>query len=231
MKTDALVQTQPRKATRNATRRPGRPGRSSANQSSADQRSRLLDAAVALYARQGIAATPLNRIAREAEVTPALLHYYFGNREQLLDALVAERVLPLMANLLVQLQAGGGGPEKMVPTFVQVVMHTLAEHPWFPQLWAREILVDGGLLRERVLGNARLVAPLFRDRFAAAQEEGKLNPQLDSRLMVVSLIGLTIFPFAAQSIWRLLFAADDIDASALVKHTLALLERGLEAKP
>ena len=64
--------------------------------------------------------------------------------------------------------------------------------------------------------------------FADQQRAGKLNPELDPRLMVVSLIGLTLFPLAARPIWTRIFAADDIDAERLQRHTLALLARGLE---
>jgi hypothetical protein len=45
---------------------------------------------------------------------------------------------------------------------------------------------------------------------------------------MVSLIGLTMFPMASAPIWRQLFGADDIDFNDLRRHTLVLLDRGLE---
>ena len=51
-------------------------------------------------------------------------------------------------------------------------------------------------------------------------------PNLDPRLLVVSLVGLTLFPLAAQSIWRRMFDAHDVDVAALERHTLALLDHG-----
>lgn len=210
-------------------RRPGRPRTTGSDE--AGQRARLLDAALTLFARQGIAATSLNQVAREAGVTPALLHYYFGNREQLLDVLVSERLLPLLGNLVQRLQASGTAPTAMIPTFVRTLMETLAANPWLPPLWVREVLAEGGLLRERLLGNARLIAPILRDRFAAAQKDGRLNADLEPRLLPVTLIALTMLPFAAQPIWRSFFDTSDIDTDAMIRHTLALLERGLEAKP
>ena len=68
---------------------------------------------------------------------------------------------------------------------------------------------------------------MLATRLAQAQQAGKLNPGLDPRLLVVSLIGLTLFPLAAETLWRRIFDADDIDASALQSHTLALLQGGL----
>ena len=61
-----------------------------------------------------------------------------------------------------------------------------------------------------------------------AQPAGQLNPDLDPRLLMVALIGLTMFPRASAPIWRPLFGADDIDFNDLRRHTLVLLDRGLE---
>ena len=211
-----------------ATRRsPGRPPKTRG-----DQRARLLDVAIALYSRNGIAGTPLSAIARRARVTPALMHYYFGNREQLLDALMEERIAPLVMGIGLRLAEAGGDPRALVHAFVRTIVGTLAENPWLPPLWVREVLSEGGALRERLLKRiAPQIAPLMATRFAEAKRRGLLNAGLDPRLAVVSLIGLTIFPLAAQSIWRRLFDADDIDTEALIAHTLALLGSGLFAGP
>ena len=59
-----------------------RPGRPRGTKPTATGRERLLDIALDLFSRQGIANTSLNAIAKEAGVTPAMLHYYFNSREQ-----------------------------------------------------------------------------------------------------------------------------------------------------
>lgn len=217
------MEKRPRKPAR--TRRPGRPGGTQV-----DQRTRLMEAALLLFARQGVAATALQAVAREAGVTPALVHYYFGNRDQLLDVLVNERLLPLLGQILQQIGGGGADePATLVRKLVPAIMNTVTAHPWLPPIWVREVLSDGGLLRERVMQQTRQFAPLIRDRLAAAQRAGRLNPDLDPRLVLVSLIGLSLFPFASAPIWRSVFDAGDITTDTMIRHTLALLERGLEA--
>ena len=61
-----------------------RPGRPRGSKPTATSREQLLDIALDLFARQGIARTSLNAIAKEAGVTPAMLHYYFNSRENFL---------------------------------------------------------------------------------------------------------------------------------------------------
>ena len=209
------------------TRSPGRPANSKG-----DQRARLLDAAIALFTRQSIAETSLRAVARRAHVTPALVHYYFGNREQLVDALVVERILPLVLGVGAKLATAGPDPRELVRTFVTTMIGMLSENPWLPPIWVREVLTENGALRERLMTQiAPNIAPALANRLAEAQRLGLLNPGLNPKLAVVSLIGLTIFPLAAQSIWRRLLDADDIDANTIVEHTLALLASGLGAAP
>ena len=193
-------------------RAPGRPPKAQGG-----QRERLLDVAIALFSRNGMAATPLSAIARHARVTPALVHYYFGSREKLVDALMDERIAPLVARVGVRLAQAGGDPATLVRVFVSTMIGMLAENPWLPPLWVREVLSENGALRERLLMRiAPQIAPKLAERFAEAKNRGLLNPGLDPRLTVVSLIGLTIFPLAAQSIWRRILDADDISTETLI---------------
>lgn len=207
-------------------RKPGRPLKRPAD---GDRRTRILDIATELFGRQGIAGTSMSAIARQARITPALMHYYFGNRESLLDALVAERLQPAIASVGMRMAGAGSDLRGLVRCFVESMIEAIDSRPWFPPLWVREVLSEGGLLRERVIG--RLGSPLIlklRDRFVEAQRKGDLNRDLDPRLLVVTLISLTLFPFASQSIWRDRLGAGDVTAEAITRHALALLERGLE---
>ncbi len=206
-------------------RSPGRPAGEGA-----ELRGRLLDAAVARFARQGIAGSSLREIAADAGATPALVHYYFGNREALLEAVIEERVLPVMQRLRGAVAEAGDDPRTLVRGFVRAVLAVAMAQPWLPQLWVREILHEGGALRgllhERFGGMPRMLA----ERFAQAQAAGRLNPGLDPRLLVPSLIGQTMFMAASAPIWRGLLDAREVDADALSMHVLALLEHGLQLR-
>jgi AcrR family transcriptional regulator len=209
---------------RTPARRAGRPAGDAP-----DLRPRLLDAAIACYVRTGIAATSLRAIAAEASVTPALLHYYFGDKAQLQQAVVEERLMPAFASLREPLLRADD-VAALVAGFVRGIGDLVARHPWLPSLWVREVLCEGGALRELLLTRIAPQLPhVLAQRFAAAQRDGGLNPDLDPRLLVVSLVGLTLFPAAGAPIWRQFFEADDLDADALRDHTIALLDRGIGA--
>lgn len=211
-----------------AGRRPGQrsPGRPGAD--GPDLRERLLDAAIACFVREGIAGASLRTIATEAGVTPALLHYYFGDKAQLQEAVIAERVMPAFQQLRDPILAAGDDVAALIAGFVDGVGRVVLAHPWLPPLWVREVLCEGGALRDVLFERIGPQLPqMMVARFAQAQARGEINEDLDPRLLMVSLVGLTLFPAAGAPIWRRLLQADDLDFHVLRRHTLALLDRGL----
>lgn len=231
--------TSPNTATSPDARRPGRPA---AARTDTGQRNRLIEAAVTLFARHGVAATSTKAIAAEAGVTPALVHYYFREREQLLEAVFEERLLPLVDQVFSGAPPtgaggdGGDGPPPDVGTLIQGLAGRLirvaSATPWFPGLWIREIVGAEGQLRERLVQRvATQRAALITGPLMAAQARGQLNPGLEPALVMVSLIGLTLLPLATTHIWQRLPGAEAIDTDTLVRHVTALLAHGLSAPP
>ena len=216
-----MQQKHPRKK-----REPRRPGRPRADET--NQRERLLDAAVACFAAEGVAATSLRNIALKAGVTPALVNYYFGSKEQLLEAFIAERVAPAVSVLRESLLEAGDNPRALLGAFVRGIHGVVERFPWWPAIWVREVLNEKGALRDVL---HKIIAPqvtqLLARTLVDAQKRGALSADLDPRLLVVSLVGLTMFPLAAEHIWRRIFPAGDLDRAALLRHTLALLDHGL----
>lgn len=208
-------------------RTPGRP-----RLDGSDQQALLLDAALACYVRRGIGATSIRDVATEAGVTPALVHYYFGDAKKLQEEVLQKRLMPAFFMVRDAVLGGeGGGTMSLVTNFVNAVCAAIEAHPWFPSLWVREVVSEGGALRDVLITR---VAPELTQaigrRFALAQGQGKLNRDLDPRLLITSLIGLTLFPAAGAPIWRRIFNADDLTMDDVRTHALALLARGLEAK-
>lgn len=220
----------PATATPPASRRPGRPAAGDA--ASAGQREQLLDAATELFAQRGVAATPIKTIATHAGVTPALVHYYFRDRDQLLDAVVDERLQPLVEQVFAPAAADSADAVAMLVGIAGRLIRTAAATPWFPGLWIREIVGADGQLHQRVLQKIALQrASLVIGPLAAARTRGEINASLEPALLMVSLIGLTLLPLATTHIWRRLPGAGAIDSEALVRHVSALLAHGLGVPP
>ena len=214
----------PRTPARKPLRTQGRPLASAPGAS----REVLLDTAAELFGRQGIAATSMAQIAARAGVTAAMVHYHFNGRAALLDALVAERIQPLLAFGWEPVDPAAQG----LPALVEGLVHRLLEgpgrQPWLPPLWVREVLSEGGQLRERVLSRLPVAkVQALTAAVAAAQARGEVNPDLEPRLLVISIMGLTLLPLATASLWGRLPGAPGLDAQVLARHAIALLGAGL----
>lgn len=206
-------------------RTPGRPARDA----QPDQRARILEAALGSFAAHGVAAASLSRVAREAGVTPALINYYFGGRDGLVQAAIEERVLPVILELRERIADPGLAPAELAEQFVRGIFAAAQSRPWLPSLWLREVLTEGGSLRAMLIERVGPLLPrAIAARFGSARRRGRLARGLDPRLLVVSLIGLGMFPLAAESLWRPLLDADDIDRERLLRHTVVLVNRALE---
>jgi len=215
-------------AVKSQRRGPGRP----AAAGNPVQRDQLLDAATDLFSRHGVAGTPIKAIAAAAGVTPALVHYYFRDRDQLLDAVVDERLQPLVSQVFAAAPAAPTDPVAMLAGIAGRLIRIAAATPWFPGLWIREVVGVDGQLHDRVLNRfAMQRAGALSGPIAAAIAHGQLNPALEPALVMPSLIGLTLLPLATTHIWRRLPGADAVDTEALVRHVSALLTQGLAPAP
>lgn len=95
---------------RRTGRRPGNP----------DTREAILDAARKLFAEKGYDAASIRGIATAAGVDPALVHHYFGNKEQLFLATMNIPINP--ADIIEQVGVGDreGAGERLVRAFLGV---------------------------------------------------------------------------------------------------------------
>jgi AcrR family transcriptional regulator len=201
-------------------RRPGRPPR---RKSAPDPREALLDSAGRLLAARGLDALSLRAIASAAGVTPAMVHYYFGDKRGLTDALL-ERAL---ARVLERL-AGARGIDDLPAT----VARAFGDHPWIPPLLVREVFAEGGGYRQRFIDTyaskvAQLVPTLLQGEIAA----GRLRSDLDPRLAFISLLGMLAFPFVARPVVEpVLGIRYDADFVArFAEHTRRLFLEGARA--
>lgn len=225
--TDNLSPSKPKTASRRVVK-PRRPGRPAGAAGSLDQRNHLLDTALILFARQGIADTPLSAIAREAGVTPAMLHYYFKTRDQLLDVLIDERIQPRRIAIREVFDVNAGDPVTVITQLAERLMRTATEHPWFPSLWMREVLSDNGTLRQRIVKrHGRLHLQSAIDCITHWQAEGRLNPDLEPSLLFMTLFALIIMPLIASKSWGNDAQLKTLTPADIARHAVAVLSHGI----
>jgi AcrR family transcriptional regulator len=207
-----------------ATGRPGRPAASLER----DARDLLLAAATDLFAVHGVAATTFAMIAKRAGLTPAMVHYYFIDRGQLLDAVVEERIAPLIVSVWGPVNASDA-PAEIIRGVVERMLAGIEQMLWIPSTWMREVLNEGGLLRSRVFLHLPFnKLKLLGKSVAGGQARKAINPNLDPGLIVFSTIGLVMLHVATVRFWAEIFESKPPNIEALRLHITGLLLNGLQ---
>src|SRR3546814_15390994 len=102
-------------------------------------------------------------------------------------------MLPAFAAVRGRVAAAGGDIADTVAAFVCGLTEAMKAHPWWPQLWVREVLCEGGALRDLLVTRiAPQITRTLAHRFAAAQARGDMNADLHPRLLITSLLVLTL---------------------------------------
>lgn len=191
-------------------------------------RERLLDAAVALFAERGIANTTIARIAAAGGVTSAMVHYWFDTRERLLEALVEERLAPLFNYVWSHADAAQLPAVALAEGVMQRMLEVTAKKSWLPSLWLREVVNEGGLLRELALRRIPLQrVAAFTRAMTHGRQRGDLTPGIEPALIFISILGLVMLPQAVAKIWQRLNPGLTLGPAMLERHVAALLMHGL----
>ena len=188
----------------------------------------ILDAALAVFAQKGFAATKLDDIAAKAGITKGTIYLYFDSKQALFEALARQSVGVQIDQVTAQLAAFPGSSAdllrfvlstmgRFVMTSDRIVLPRLvfAEAANFPELakfWRREI-IDRGIA---------LIGGIV-ERGMARGEFRKIEPQHAARLCMA--------PILIIMLWRTTFAqfdAEPYDYQGLIDAHLQTLLKGLE---
>ena len=219
----------PRKKAGKPARLPGRPAAGAR-----DLRDDLIEAALHRFATDGFAASTLRGIAREAGVTPAMAHYYFGDKAGLLAAVVEHRVQPLAAQVALRVGAAGQDPIAALRAFIHAYEGLAFEHPWVPRLVVREVLGEGGVLRETFTRHfAARVGEQLLLRVRAAQALGRIDPALDAPKVALSFLSLCVFPVISAPVIPgvLGVPVSGPHVATLAEHQFNVFLSGVEPRP
>lgn len=208
-------------------RRAGRPP----DAESPHGREALLAAARELLAEQGLARVSLRDVARRAGVQPPLVHYHFGSKRELFEAVVVE----LSERLRAQLASAArerGSPEQRLRAYLSHVIHTLAAQPYAAQLLAELVLFpddehSGRFLRDFGAPNLAVLEGVLRD----GERDGSFRA-LELADAAPAVMGLCVFYFLSAPALRRLLSVDPLEPEAVDRYAAAaadLLLDGLRA--
>ena len=166
----------------------------------------MLAAARELFASRGFDAVSTRELADSAGATPAMVHYYFGDKHGLFRALTEETLGPVIASL--ESPLADGHPPTVVE-FMEQYIGVFRKYPWLPQLVFREMMDGGEGFRAHFAGRfGNRVRAILGSAIRREQAEGSIDPELDPDLLTISTLALCVFPFLARPMIKTVLGID-----------------------
>jgi len=155
-----------------------------------EKQQQIMAVALRLFAENGYDKTSIRDIAREADVNVAMVSYYFGSKEKLLEAVFINHFSHIRSTFKTILNQRGDSAVDKVSKIIDMFIDVLANRPLFHRLMIREsgILKKGPLfdmVNEMKTVNRRLVERAVK----AGQQLGIFRRDVDVFFMSSVLIG------------------------------------------
>jgi AcrR family transcriptional regulator len=211
--------------------------KATAHASEQSSRDKILDAAEALFARRGYAGVGLSEVAEAVGLGKSSLFHHFRNKAQLYAAVTA-RILTRIEGRLVRSLAAGGDPVARLERWLDDVLDLLAEHPIYARVLLRSLFEDDDLSGDlpEELEARRAIASIL-DSVGGLLREGMSSGLLRAanvKHLLLTLVALTVFPFASGEFGAEVLGKDLFDAAEVRRRKRELrdlLRFGLVARP
>ncbi|HJN97243.1 MAG TPA: TetR family transcriptional regulator [Gammaproteobacteria bacterium] len=189
-------------------------------------RASLIDVARQHFLSRDFKAVSIRQIAESAGVNGAMVNYYFGGKQGLYMAMVDGMLAELEANLTDL----GDDSHMSLADFSNSYCLLLARNPWWPNFMVREVLFSEGEIREAIIEKfGNIIGPRLVGLVEREISQGHFRAELDPRLTVISLMGMTIFPFLARPVMEQVFKLElnETTAATIAAHNTQLFMTGV----
>lgn len=168
----------------------------------ANTRERLLEAALASFHRKGYAATTLDDIARQAEITRGAIQWHFGSKAELYNTLIRECYQEAGEKLRDIYQAEGTPLQKLRRTLVKWLSYTEEDVKFRTVLELMMLKTEvspelASGMQEKVQGN-QVTVSFFADLIRQGIEAGEIRPDVKPEVAAIAALGLVN---GVTSIW------------------------------
>ncbi len=169
-----------------------RPRRAVREQAMADTRQRLLDAAVAEFAREGFAGANINCISEAAGFAKGTVYNHFPSKRELMAAVI-DAIAAQQTRAIVERLEGEGDPARRLERFFRAGFSFVEGYPAQARVVIGAVYGPDGEFRERVYQAYRpLFEAIARDIAQAGIARGEfrpLDPDLITALVVIIYLG------------------------------------------
>lgn len=168
---------------------------------------KILEASKRIFQRKGMYGARMQEIADEAGINKALLHYYFRSKDKLFDAVFQDAAKSFFSKIRELINVDKPLFEK-IEYFVEQYLELLMKNTYIPVFIISEVHQNPERIQNVFLGSGVNPGLVFANEVNAAAAAGIIHP-IDSKQLIINIVGLCVFPIAARPIIKTILNQSD----------------------
>ena len=179
----------------------------------------IINTAEKLFAVTGFDATSVRDIAKEAGVNIAMISYYFGSKEKLMEAVFEQRTNNIRIKVENLMQNQEMTNLQKVNILIDDYVEKFISQQEFHKIMMREQLIDkntpiAGFIHELKKRNLQSIKKLIQD----GQKSGEFKKNIDIVLMMTTMVGTVSQMITSQRFYRVINNLEDMPEVEFRKH-------------
>jgi AcrR family transcriptional regulator len=168
-----------------------------------DKQLKIITTAEELFAENGFSGTSVRDIAEKADVNVAMISYYFGSKEKLLEALFTYRAEGTTQTFESMFQNKALQPLEKINLMIDYYIDKFSTQQCFHKIMMREQVAihragTADIIQHFKKRNQELVKQLINE----GQKAGEFNKHIDIPLLMATLIGTVSNMVTTQHFYR-----------------------------
>ncbi|MCM4167453.1 HTH-type transcriptional regulator BetI [Arenibacter antarcticus] len=183
----------------------------------------ILNAAITVFQRKGMAGARMQEIADEAKINKAMLHYYYKSKHKLFEAVFQQAFNKFAPHISAIFNAEAPVFEK-IENFVDRYITFVQDNPYLPSFLIQEINNNPAFANSFFQTHGAPNPEHFEKQIAREVEQGIIKP-IDPKQLLLNLFSLTAFSFAATGLVKGILNVEETDFNLMMEERKRLIPK------
>jgi len=173
----------------------------------------ILETAERLFAMHGFHGASVRDIAQGADVNIAMISYYFGSKERLIEAIFLKRILDVKTGLDELLKNKDLAPLEKMNRLIDLFVARISDRPYFCRMMVRAQATEEGIPSDLIMDIKKQMYDMVKKLITEGQKKGAFVADLDPLMVVSTIVGTTNHVILSQNfqrkVWNMENTPDD----------------------
>ncbi|WP_347159110.1 TetR/AcrR family transcriptional regulator [Pontibacter chitinilyticus] len=179
-----------------------------------DKKEHILDTAEKVFAKLGYEGASTRLLASEAGVNMAMINYYFGSKDGLMEAVLQRRISGMRMKLEEVKETGSSSWDKLIKA-LEIYLNRVSNNNCFHRIIHREISLNqrsemSSILADSVFANVQTIINIMKE----GVEDGTFR-KVDVEMTAISILGTIYYIVNSSQVSARVLHADLQDSNVM----------------